>query len=122
MADRKITVTEGDKTIYEGPENRHLQNVALLKSPKMFGLDPDTWIKIAGFALAIVLFYYRTDEFMKSQTEINRSQTNINDYVMKFVKNSDTYHSSVTGRQFEQGRPFEIGMQSAYASTNKDDK
>lgn len=99
MADRKIIVMEGDKKVYEGPENRHSHNVAMIESSKFFGLSFEGWIKVAGFVIAITLFYYRTDDFMKSQSGINT-------YLMKFSQNSDAYHSAATGLQFEQGRPI----------------
>jgi hypothetical protein len=98
MGERRIIVMEGDKKIYEGPENRHSQNVAVVQPTRLFGLNPDTWIKIAGFLMALVIFYYRTEDFMKSQVAINK-------YVMDFTRNSDGYHSAITGQQFEQGQP-----------------
>ena len=102
MAERKIIVMEGDKKVYEGPENRHTHNVAMIQMPKLMGLTPDTWIKVAGFFIAITLFYYRTDDFMKSQVEVNK-------YMVKFAQNSDAYHSSQTGQLFEQGKPTSWG-------------
>lgn len=98
MADRTIVVKEDGKVIYEGPDNRDAQKIAYLEPRKSFGLSADTWVKIAGFLLAVVLFYYRTDDFMKAQTKIN-------DYLVTFTKNSDGYHSAKTGMQFEQGKP-----------------
>ena len=98
MAERRVIVKEGDKVVYDGPEQRHAQNVALIQPNKMFGMTLETWVKVAGFIVAITIFYIRTDDFMKSQTEINK-------YMVKFTANSDAYHSAQTGQTFEQGQP-----------------
>ena len=111
MAERKIIVMEGDKKVYEGPENRHAHNVAMIQMPKLMGLAPDTWIKVAGFLIAVTLFYYRTDDFMKSQTITNA-------YIIKFAQNSDAYHSSETGLVFEQGKPVSGWARSRNGNSN----
>ena len=98
MAERTIIVMEDGKKVYEGPEQRHSHNVAVVQPNRFFGLAPETWIKIGGFLIAIVLFYARTDDFMKTQAELNK-------FMIKYVQNSDAYHSASTGFEFEQGRP-----------------
>lgn len=98
MGNRTILVKDDDKVVYDGPEQRHLQNIAVVQVSKLLGLTHDTWIKIAGFVFAVALFYYRTDDFIKSQQEMNK-------YIMQFTRNSDGYHSAITGQQFEQGQP-----------------
>lgn len=112
MSTRTIIVKEGEKVVYEGPEQRHAQHAPPPPALRIFGLSADTWVKIAGFIFAGLVFYIRTDDFMKTQADINRQLTT-------FARNSDNYHSATTGRQFEGGKPIGFITRAYAAEENR---
>ncbi len=98
MSSRTIKVFENGKEVYNGPENRHVSNTAIITAPKFFGLGLETWVKVVGFIIAAALFWYRTENFMTSQLKIN-------EYLVTFTSNSDSYNSARYGQVFKQGAP-----------------
>lgn len=103
MTKRKVTVTENGKTIYEGPEKR----TVIYDAGKLFwGLTFTDLFKmgvvIAGCAIGYQNINIGIADIKKSQKEMKQQ---IADY-QDCMKNSDLWHTAVTGTQFKCGEPI----------------
>lgn len=70
----------------------------MAKGEGPFGLGIGDLIKVGGVILALAGFYFRTDEFM-------REQKNINKMFVEYIQNHDGWTSAMTGHQFILGKP-----------------
>lgn len=73
-------------------------SMAVPKERKFLGFKVQEIIIISTVIISIVTFYVRTDDAMKRLITAT-------DWLTTFARNSDGYHGSTLGVQFEQGRP-----------------
>lgn len=100
---RYIIVMENGKKIYEGEDNRvygrDYEN-------KVFGiLKVEDVIKLVAYLCLLLGFLYKSDARI---TKVEESQTElikITSHLVDFANNSDKWHSSVTGTNFNGGKP-----------------
>ena len=83
-----------------------LRNIAgsLKSERKIFGFKMQEIAIIVALFITLIGFYIRTNEAMDHLILVT-------DYLTKFSRNSDVYHSTSTGVQFEQGRPLVVDAQ-----------
>lgn len=78
---------------------------------KFFGFKIKDLILIVGVFMSIYAFYIRTNDTLEKLTKISES-------FLEFSKNSDSYHSALTGAQFNQGKPASYKFLSSFRKTN----
>ena len=70
--------------------------------PRFLGMKINEIAYVAVLVLGVASFYWRTDDTLRRLTAVS-------EYVVRFMANSDTYHSAVVGVQFQQGQPVQLG-------------
>lgn len=106
-----VTVRQGNKVIYEGPDNR----AAFDKRGFPFGLTTEGIIQIVVWIVAATTFYVKTNERLAQH---DRDIT----YLTGFAQASDEWHSTATGTRFHGGAPVDGGFDSRRLRNNLDRK
>jgi len=97
---------------WDGDERRHniltdddvkRLSKAMDGTPKIYGFKITDIVMVGSILAAVFAFYIRTNDTVDHLVKLT-------DYLVVFQKNSDLYHSTVTGSLFEQGRPIDVNL------------
>lgn len=95
---RKIIIMEGDRVIEERDDQR-------MSIPQTFGLTTADWIKFVVYVIILTAMWVEMRSELKQIREDVRRLTALSEQFTKYVQNSDNWHSTVLGTQFNMGKP-----------------
>lgn len=99
MVARVVKYDDEGEVIYDGPARRGTDQSVNKPSGLPFGLTPADIMKLGMMLIFCVTFVVKTDQRLSNVEEAVK-------YLSTFSKNSDGWHSSLFGTQFEGGRPL----------------